>query len=1060
MKKILLFFAALALAFSAMAETATFTISSAEVVSGKTGDVALGTNAYGSQAVATQSTWYTCEKGDFAFTGAKICVAQASAGGGLQFQGNASDAAKQGFFGNTTSFTKITKITLTLRVVSTSTFAPSFNVYVGAAQLPATGAVTLPTVTPTEADGFKTYVYEINVSGNNGYFAIRNDLAGALYLDEISIEYVSGEVAASAEAPSLTTAGIFSTASYDVTITNNEEGATVYYTTDGTDPTTSSASFTGASTTIQISATTTVKAMAVISGKDNSGVASAIYTYVAPVENTAETAYSVEEAIALIDSNNALLTSTEVYVTGVISDVESFNSTYGSITYWLDEKTFEIYGGLNLSGAKFTALSNLSVGDRVVVKGKIKKYNTTYEMDKNNVLISRVPTSASVTTPTTTWMLSGAVVSTAVATLGTTFLGPEFNTDSNGEVTFTSSATSVATIDDAGMVTLVGAGTTVITATTAATSTYSESSASYTLTVNQPLVAAALPFEFDGGAADVASTTGMSANGLGSNYAASPKLKLDGAGDYVEVFYAEAAKTVTFTVKGNGGTNADWDGQFDVLESTDGTTFTTVHSYVSGNLTSTAATITLDLNADSRYVKFVYVTKTTGNVALGNIRIAAASERELPVLAFGQESYNFYTDDEDKAVVATSSNSTGAITYALTEGDDEAFLIDETTGDIVCETAGTYTVTATIAATETHEAGTATCTVVIANRPAASSYYALVSSYTADGVTRYFAMGSEWENKALNAVEVYMANGVAVTTGSKDEISWMLDADGHVVNKAGEYITYSKGDITLTESSSSSFTEEEDDNGLYWKADTRSFIYRESSNQFKNYAVSNAGNSGYGTIAYLTDAAEGFVVPALTEGKMGTICLDRTVEVADLYGANFYTVTSATATEVTCTLETDGLLAGYPYIYVIDDMDEATTSGVADLIAVYSGDAEVTEGASNNHFYGVLEETTLTDGELYVLSSKTGQFVKCGEGWKVAANEAYLDLNSLVGTASAAAHRAPNANAANSIVISVGGGVATALNNADAAQVEKIFRNGQVVIIKNGVEYNAIGQKL
>lgn len=95
-------------------------------------------------------------------------------------------------------------------------------------------------------------------------------------LASISVTYDAG--ANVALKPSLTEGNTFTTAPYDVTITNNESGATVYYTTDGNDPTTTSDSFTGASKTISISATTTVKAMAVIAGKDNSSIASATYT--------------------------------------------------------------------------------------------------------------------------------------------------------------------------------------------------------------------------------------------------------------------------------------------------------------------------------------------------------------------------------------------------------------------------------------------------------------------------------------------------------------------------------------------------------------------------------------------------------------------------------------------------------------------------------------------------------------------------------------------------------------------------------------------------------------
>lgn len=59
-----------------------------------------------------------------------------------------------------------------------------------------------------------------------------------------------------------------------VTITSATSGATIYYTTDGTTPTTSSTQYTGA---ITVSSTTTIKAIAVHQG-ESSSVATAVYT--------------------------------------------------------------------------------------------------------------------------------------------------------------------------------------------------------------------------------------------------------------------------------------------------------------------------------------------------------------------------------------------------------------------------------------------------------------------------------------------------------------------------------------------------------------------------------------------------------------------------------------------------------------------------------------------------------------------------------------------------------------------------------------------------------------
>ena len=110
------------------------------------------------------------------------------------------------------------------------------------------------------------------------------------------------------------------------------------------------------------------------------------------IANTAESAYTVAQACTLIDAGKGL--SEEVYVKGIVSQVDEFYEDYGSITYWISEdgtttgQQFQCYGGLNIDGTQFTSINDLKLGSVVVVKGLLKKYNTTYEFDKNNVIVS------------------------------------------------------------------------------------------------------------------------------------------------------------------------------------------------------------------------------------------------------------------------------------------------------------------------------------------------------------------------------------------------------------------------------------------------------------------------------------------------------------------------------------------------------------------------------------------------------------------------------------------------------------------------------------------------
>lgn len=98
-------------------------------------------------------------------------------------------------------------------------------------------------------------------------------------IDNVVVYGITGLEPSQVEIPEFDPAGGTFSAPVNVSLTCATEGATIYYTTDGNDPTTSSTQYT---TPLNISETTTVKAIGVKDGMDNSDIASETYTVLNP----------------------------------------------------------------------------------------------------------------------------------------------------------------------------------------------------------------------------------------------------------------------------------------------------------------------------------------------------------------------------------------------------------------------------------------------------------------------------------------------------------------------------------------------------------------------------------------------------------------------------------------------------------------------------------------------------------------------------------------------------------------------------------------------------------
>lgn len=130
---------------------------------------------------------------------------------------------------------------------------------------------------------------------------------------------------------------------------------------------------------------------------------------------------------------------------------------------------------------------------------------------------------------------------------------------------------------------------------------------------------ATLPFEYNDGKGSIENTLGLTQSGLGSDYNTTyTKLKFDGTGDFLVLKFKESPGILSFNIKGNNFTS----GSFTVQTSKDGETYTDLKTYTTISNNANGQQEEFDnLDADVRYIKWIFTEHKSGNVGLGNIEL-------------------------------------------------------------------------------------------------------------------------------------------------------------------------------------------------------------------------------------------------------------------------------------------------------------------------------------------------------------------------------------------------------------------------------------------------------
>ena len=191
-----------------------------------------------------------------------------------------------------------------------------------------------------------------------------------------------GELIAQVKAPRFSIAAGTYTEAQSVTLTS-DTGATIYYTVDGTEPTTSSSTY---STALNISETTTVKAFAA-KGGISSKVVTVEYTINANAnDGSLSKPYTASEAAELALAGNTSTVHVKGYISSIVEPYSSYENTSFNISE--DGKTtttqFEIFR------VAASSATDYMVGDYVVFQGTLKNYNGVAEFEAGSTKIMQV----------------------------------------------------------------------------------------------------------------------------------------------------------------------------------------------------------------------------------------------------------------------------------------------------------------------------------------------------------------------------------------------------------------------------------------------------------------------------------------------------------------------------------------------------------------------------------------------------------------------------------------------------------------------------------------------
>ena len=663
------------------------------------------------------------------------------------------------------------------------------------------------------------------------------------------------------------------------------------------------------------------------------------------IANTKETAYTVAQALAYAADGVTYDLDDYVYVQGVVYDVKNFNSTNGTLDIYIKdanaENQFELFkcAGINngSSTTPFEALTDVQAGNIVIGYGQMMyfKDGDIYEFKAGNYIVDlQVPVTgveldatASVEVDKTVNLTATILPSNATGTI----------------VWSVTSGSEYASVAE-GVVTGVAEGSATIRATVQGTEIYAEctvivTAASAPVTYDYALVTAASQLQDGLKVIIVAAEEDKAAGSAAATYRNVVDVERTSDGNYLILDSENMPTEFTLGVPAAGQyTFNDGDGY--MYESAaksvkvQADPFSWSITIGEGNIAAIQATNELRYNSSSPR----FTTYASGQQALQ--LYVKDDGKQAAGLAWSTDAVELTVGDAFTAPTLTNPNN---LTVTIASNNLELATVEGGVVSLVENATGTATITASYAGDDTYRAASVSYTITVSATtpaPAGAENVVIIAEYN----SKFYALTNSINNKTAAAVVVEKDgdNIIVPSADAKTAIQWTKTTSGENTtfqDADGKYLkgVSNGGDLTVVDDACNWSYNSTD---KYYYIGSRSFIYRESANGFKNYATSNAGSSDYSAIAEVRVIdAENIVVTSKADPQLAY----NPTSVELTVGGTFTPATLTYASGF------DGLAA---VTYESSNTDLATVEGgVVSLVADATGTATITASFAGNTNY-------------------------------------------------------------------------------------------------------------